>query len=221
MKHVAGKRTNRVTSATPDRGIIEDHLGLERLIFFSDAVFAIAVTLLALEIRLPDATDLDNDAQLLAALAALGPKYFSYVISFLVIGSYWLVHHRSFRHIVRYDRRLLMLNLLLLMVVAFLPFPSSVIGESNSRVATIFYALTMVITGLLSAMIWLHAHRHGRLTDQQLAPPVFRQGLLRSLIPPAIFLISIALAYIDSDLARYSWISIAFVSLLLRQTTSR
>lgn len=221
MKHAAGKRTAHAAPATPARGVIEDHVGLERLIFFSDAVFAIAITLLALEIRLPANVDLESNELLLNALIAIWPKYLSYAISFLVIGTYWLIHHRSFRHIVRYDRRLLMLNLWLLMAIAFIPFPSSVIGESNSRVATIFYALTMTVTGLLSTLNWMYAYRGGRLLDQRLSPRAFRQGLLLSLVPPAIFLISIGIAYIDSDLARYSWISIAFVSLLLRQTTSR
>ncbi len=126
--------------------VFEDETGLERLIFFSDAVFAIAITLLALEVRLPvDAGDLSNQA-LLEKLLTIGPKYVSYIISFLVIGNFWIWHHARFRHIVRYDTRLFVLNLFLLMAVAFIPFPTEVISENGNRTGTIFYALTISIT---------------------------------------------------------------------------
>ncbi|MCA9908698.1 MAG: DUF1211 domain-containing protein, partial [Anaerolineae bacterium] len=98
----------------------QNRLGLERLIFFSDAVFAIAITLLALEIRLPPSTEEAlSDQALLDALLALGPRYLAYALSFWIIGAFWIAHHRRYRTINRYDGRLLQLNLLLLMVLAF------------------------------------------------------------------------------------------------------
>ncbi len=124
------------------------------MIFFSDAVFAIAITLLALDIRLPVEAAALNDSELLQSLLALGPKYLSYCISFLVIGSFWISHHSKFRIITRYDSRLLFLNLLLLMVIAFIPFPTAILSEHGNRTATIFYALTMVAVGLLSTLMW-------------------------------------------------------------------
>jgi len=88
-----------------------DALSLERLVFFSDGVFAIAVTLLALEIRLPTTGGALTNAQLLYKLEVIWAKYLSYVVSFMVIGFFWMGHHRKFRLIERYDHTLLMLNL--------------------------------------------------------------------------------------------------------------
>ncbi len=183
----------------------EEQVGLERLIFFSDAVFAIAITLLALEIRLPDTAVAPTDDQLLAQLLNLWPKYLAYVISFLVIGTFWLAHHRRFRYIRRYDRRLLWINLLLLMCIAFIPFPTGVISQHIGRTATIFYALMMIVTGLLSGAVWWYAAHHDRLIDPQLDQRQRRYERFAPLIIPACFLVSIGLAFIDANLARYAW----------------
>jgi uncharacterized membrane protein len=190
-----------------------DHVGLERLIFFSDAVFAIAITLLALEIRLPAAEAELTDGQLLDSLLGLWRSYMAYVISFLVIGSFWLGHHRKFRWIRRYDRRLLLLNLLLLMVVAFLPFPTSVISEYGNQTATIFYALTMALAGVLSAALWWYAERAPQMIDPALDARRRRHELINPLLSAAIFLISCGIALIDSDLAKFSWLLIVFTSM--------
>ena len=183
----------------------DDHVGLERLIFFSDAVFAIAITLLALEIRVPDTVATPTDDQLLTQLLNLWPKYLAYVISFLVIGTFWVAHHRRFRYIRRYDRRLLWINLLLLMCIAFIPFPTGVISEYTGRTATIFYALTMIATGLLSGAVWWHAAWHDRLIDPALDRQQRHYERLAPLVIPGIFLFSIGLAFIDTQLAKFSW----------------
>ncbi|MFN8445449.1 MAG: TMEM175 family protein [Caldilineaceae bacterium] len=194
----------------------DDELGLERLVFFSDAVFAIAITLLALEIRLPvDAAEL-SDQQLLTSLIAIWPKYLSYVISFLVIGNYWIAHHRRFRLITRYDTRLLLLNLLSLMAIAFIPFPTAIISENGNRTATVFYALSMAATGLLSALLWWHASWKNRLIDAHLDAKAIRHTFVSILIVPTIFILSTGLAWIDPGLTKFSWLLIIPAALLLR-----
>lgn len=191
-------------------------LGLERLVFFSDAVFAIVITLLALEIRLPVGVELADNAALRAALLALWPKYFSYILSFLVVGVYWLGHHRMFGQIVRYDRRLLFLNLLLLLVIGTVPFPTALLGEYVYAAATIVYALTMALVGLLSASLWWHATgAGGRLLARPLPAAELWRTRRRALAAPAVFLASIGLASVGSGLARLSWLLI--VPLLLIQ----
>ena len=188
----------------------DDSLSLERLVFFSDAVFAIAITLLILEIRLPAAQgELTNEA-LQAQLIQIWPKYLAYVVSFLVIGMFWLGHMRKFRYIRRTDRPFLLLNLLLLMSVAFIPFPTAVISEFGNRTATIFYAVTIFVAGMLNTGVLIYATQGGRLATQDLPPGFVRREMLRSLITPGIFLLSIPLAFIDADLAKYSWILIFF-----------
>lgn len=191
---------------------VDDHVGLERLIFFSDAVFAIAITLLALDIRLPAGVGALSNAQLLDQLLGGWRKYLAFVISFLAIGTFWVAHHRRFRFIKRYDRGLLMLNLLFLMVIAFVPFPTSVISESGNRTATIFYALTMTLAGLMLTAIWWYASRRNRLTDTQLDAPQRRRQWVGLLLTVALFVLSIGLAFLNEDLARLSWLLVVPIS---------
>jgi uncharacterized membrane protein len=190
----------------------QDQLGLERLIFFSDAVFAIAITLLALDIRLPASEGAPTNAQLLAQLLGVWHKYLAFGISFLAIGSFWLGHHRRFRFIKRYDRGLLVLNLLFLMVIAFVPFPTSVLSESGNRTATIFYALTMTLAGLMLTAIWWHASRHNRLTDPRLDAQQRRRQFVALFLTVALFVVSIGLAFLNADLSKFLWLLVVPIS---------
>jgi uncharacterized membrane protein len=197
--------TEVATSVERDR----EQLPLERVIFFSDAVFAIAITLLALEIRLPvNGSDLTN-IELAQALLALWPKYMGYVISFMVIGIFWTGHHRKFQYIKHHDRNLLFLNLLLLMVIAFTPFPASVISEYANSTATIFFALVMALAGILSAVLWAYVAHHNRLIVPTLSTRERRREILSPLIMSGIFLLSIGIALINSDVAMISWAFVA------------
>jgi uncharacterized membrane protein len=187
-------------------------LGLERLIFFSDAVFAIAITLLALEIRLPDTDELLTNTQLASQLAGMWHEYLAYILSFLVIGTFWMAHHRKYRYIIRYDNRLLFLNLMMLMVIAFIPFPSSIISKYPDRSATIFYALTMATAGILLAGNWWYASHHNRLIDPNLDVRISRRQLVAPLVTTAIFLFSILISFMNANLSRISWLLILLAS---------
>ncbi|MFN2235838.1 MAG: TMEM175 family protein [Anaerolineales bacterium] len=189
-----------------------DQLGLERLIFFSDAVFAIAITLLALEIRLPDTDELLTNTQLASQLAGMWHEYLAYILSFLVIGTFWMAHHRKYRYIIRYDNRLLFLNLMMLMVIAFIPFPSSIISKYPDRSATIFYALTMATAGILLAGNWWYASHHNRLIDPNLDVRISRRQLVAPLVTTAIFLFSILISFLNANLSRISWLLILLAS---------
>ena len=126
-------------------------------------MIAIAITLLAIEIRLPH---LEGDIahELPQALLALWPRYLSFFISFLVIGSYWWAHHRTFRLIWRFDDRLIWLNILFLLCIASMPFASGVIGEYGDQPAgVILYAGLMIATVLTQTFLWRHASRGHRL----------------------------------------------------------
>ena len=189
-----------------------DQLGLERLIFFSDAVFAIAITLLALEIRLPETDKLLDNSQLSEQLAGMWHEYLAYIISFLVIGTFWMAHHRKYHFIKRYDSRLMMLNLLFLMIVAFIPFPSSIISKYPDRSATVFYALIMVLAGIFLSGIWWYASYRNRLIDAHLDPKQRQRQFITPLITSSIFLLSIGITFWDANLARVSWLLILVAS---------
>ena len=135
-----------------------------RLVAFSDGVFAITVTLLVLEIRPPT-----DDSNLLHGLVELWPSYLAYAVTFLFIGQVWVNHHVMFDHIRAADRLVLLLNTLLLMVVAFLPFATSVLAGAlrsghGQRTAVVFYAIAFDVTALTFNAVWQYACRHGLLS---------------------------------------------------------
>lgn len=195
---------------------LTDETGLERLIFFSDAVFAIAITLLALDVRLPDLPQGASDDTLLRALLQIGPQYFGYVVSFTVIGLIWMGHHRVYRMIGSYDRMLMLLDLLQLMVVAFIPFPTRLIGEfgASSRVATIFYALVLIASGITAALLWLYVLTHRWLLKEGANMPQARQALGELLLMPALFAVSALVALWSVDVAWIIWWGILALSIV-------
>ena len=210
------KNTSRKLTIQLDYGDT-DQLGMERLIFFSDAVFAIAITLLSLEIRLPDGIEAFSNAALLSQLTGIWHKYLAFMISFMVIGTLWIGHHRKFRFIKRYDSPLLMLNLVLLMVIAFIPFPSAVLSSYSNRIATSFYALVMVLASLLGSAIWWYASRHG-LVDSPIDIKKHRRLLITPLVTALIFLASIGIAYLDPDISKFIWMLIIPVSIYMNRS---
>ena len=156
-------RSITTTSAPDDPAGSGTERNPERLVFFSDAVFAIAVTLLVLEIRPPQDT-----RHLLHGLAALWPSYLSYAVSFLLIGQVWANHHVMFDHIRSADRTVLFLNTLLLMDIAFLPFAASVLAAAfrtghGQRTAVVFYGVVFELAAILFNVIWGYARREHRL----------------------------------------------------------
>lgn len=136
-----------------------------RLEAFSDGVFAIAITLLVLEIKVPP-----SGSALGKELLSLWPSYFAYAVSFIVIGAIWINHHAMFDQIVRADHKLLLLNTLHLMLIAFLPFPTAVLAQAlhdgaNEPLATSFYGGTLTVIGVLVTVMWRYAsHKHRLLS---------------------------------------------------------
>lgn len=170
----------------------EADLAFERIVFFSDAVFAIAVTLLVIDLRVPEIEEALVDARLPAALWALWPKLLSYGISFTVIAAYWVAHHTLFRCVKRFDQALIWLNLLFLFFVALTPFPTAVVGEyGNHAFAQIFYAGSVVLTGAVNLLLWQYVAHHPYLLDERVDVRLVRQKTLHGLVTPVVFLISI------------------------------
>jgi uncharacterized membrane protein len=136
----------------PAKSKSTDH-PLERLVFFSDAVFAIAITLLVIEIQIPHLPRGD-DAGALRALLELWPSFFGFALSFLVVGRFWIGHHNAFTLIDHYDGRLAWPNLLMLMSIALMPFATAFMSANLGQfVPTLFYNLTLLATALLSRWV--------------------------------------------------------------------
>jgi len=177
--------------------------GMGRILALSDGVFAIAITLLILQIAIParGQTDLPK------ALLKLWPQYLAYVLSFVVIARFWVTHHLAFRLIGRYDAGLVWLNLVLLTFVAFLPFPTAVLGEHNgSPAAAVLYAAAVILGGTASAAYWWYASGPGRLLRPGVAPAQVRALRARGVSGPAFFALTLPVALFAPYAAEILWL---------------
>ena len=189
-----------------------------RIEAFSDGVFAIAITLLVLEIHVPKPLQAPGARSLADSLTLLWPSYAGYVISFLVVGIYWANHHYLFRLFRGTDHGLNLLNLLLLFWICFLPFPTAVISEymnapGQQRVATLFYLFSLLAPAVCWFLIWLYAIHRGRLIDPNLEPS-FVESLTRLYgLSIVIYSASIAAAWWNPKIGL--WASVLITGLYL------
>jgi uncharacterized membrane protein len=156
-----------------------------RLEAFSDGVFAIAATLLILNVHA-------NGPHLGHALTRAWPSYAAYAVSFITIGIMWVNHHGVFAQIDKVDRTFLMINVFFLMTIAFVPFPTVLVAEhlrdANLGVAALAYGFTLTVTALLYNLLWLYAAAGRRLLREDADPRVV-SGITRSYLPgPWIYL---------------------------------
>ncbi len=141
-------------------GLSEEGVTVGRIMSFSDGIFAVAITLLILNIDIPAIPKDQVSRELGPALRGLAPHFRSFVISFLVIGVYWMAHHGVFRHIRRSDRTFLWANLLFMMSIVLLPFSTNLLSAyGEDRLAVMFYAGNLTMTGSLMALMWWYASR--------------------------------------------------------------
>jgi uncharacterized membrane protein len=127
---------------------------------FSDGVFAIVITLLILDIRVPDV----DYSQLSIALVAVLPRMFAYVISFGVIGVYWLAHHQSLQLIGKLNGFLIWLNLVYLLAVSFMPFPTALLGRYPLQpIPIVIYGLNLIVANTIGVMLTLYLRAHPEL----------------------------------------------------------
>jgi uncharacterized membrane protein len=169
-----------------------------RLEAFSDGVFAIAITLLIIEVRPPDSAT----GELAGDLVSLWPSYAAYVVSFAIIGIIWVNHHDIFGRIITVDRPLLFLNLLLLLTVAFLPFPTALLGEyirqgDNAHIAAAVYGANMTAIGLAFIAMWTYLARVPALLVPEVGAEGARRARRAATIGPVVYGVSIALAFVS------------------------
>lgn len=178
-----------------------------RVVFFSDAVFAIALTLLALDLRVTDLRgDPDAPSSMLAALDDLVPQLIAYGVGFLLLAKYWLAHHRFMSRVGAIDGRFMGLNLVYLGFVALLPFPTALIGEYESNpISGVAFALALATVSIMETVLLVHAHRAG-LFIHPLAEARFRQEVLASTQPAIMFLVTIPIAFINPTYMLLSWL---------------
>jgi uncharacterized membrane protein len=191
---------------------------LARLLALSDGVFAIAITLLVLQLTVPEISGRGIGSQLAGQLLSAVPKIVTYCIGFAVIALFWLGHRRVFFYIVRSDAVLTFLNLGLLLCVAFMPFPTAILSlYGETAVAVIFYTSTLTVAGLLNLVLWLWAASGHRLIRADVSDRLIRNHSWRACISPAVFLASMPLALWSPTIAEMSWLSILVISVVFRR----
>ncbi|MFI4958198.1 MAG: TMEM175 family protein [Lysobacterales bacterium] len=180
---------------------------LERLTFFSDAVFAIAITLLVIEIHVPRLATPDDQA-FLAALHELQPSFTGFMLSFLVIGALWVAHHRVFGMLADYNPMIIWPNLVLLMVVAFMPFATALMSSNPlARVPELFYAATLLVAGLLQRLLFNLALR-APYVRSDVSPEQVAAARWRSWGRPTAATLSLVLAWFHPGYNNFLLISI-------------
>ncbi len=169
-------------------------LRLHRLLFLADGVYAIAVTLLAVELVLPETAAEHHGRELLGSLLESWPKVLAFLTSFLFIANFWVGHNMLFYQVKRFDGGLMWLALVQLLCIAFLPFPTSVVGEYVSDpVAQQFYLGALLVTGLLMWALWWYMSSGHRLVDPDLSPQVIRRHHIISSGVPASVIVMMGL----------------------------
>jgi uncharacterized membrane protein len=188
-----------------------------RVLAFSDGVFAIAATLLVVEVAVPAISDEGSVGDLASALNEMSPQFVSFLVGFAVIARYWYAHHQFFSLLARLDGRLIGVNLVYLCFIAFLPFPTAMLGDyfDNPLSVAIYALIVAVISGLEVLLLWI-AHRHG-LFRRTLTPAVFRWGTAASGLPVLAFLASVPIAFVSTWLAVVCWFAWAPLAPLLER----
>jgi uncharacterized membrane protein len=176
-----------------------------RTLAFTDGLFAIAMTLLVVDLAVPVLKDTHSVHELADALGDDTATFVSFFISFAVIGRYWLAHHAFFSALARVDRTLIALNLVYLAFIAFLPFPTALLGTYfENPLSIVIYAVNVAAVSGMEVVLFSRAQNHG-LLERKLPRDVYRFGAVMSLTPVLFFMISIPVAFVSTTLAVCCW----------------
>jgi uncharacterized membrane protein len=195
--------TSGVASDGPPAVGSSDWADTARLEAFSDGVFAIAITLLVLELHVPDVAR----GRLWHGLVNEWPQFAAYLSSFFVIGIMWVNHHSMFKQIRRTDRSMLFLNLLLLLWTALLPFPTGLIarnlgdGGTDAKVAEAVYGANLTLAAIAFSLIWTYAVRRRRLIDHDMTEQQEWASIARFSVGTFVYAATIGIAFLSPGVA--------------------
>lgn len=187
----------------------------DRMLALSDGVIAIVITLLVLEITVPEVPAGSPISVLPSLILEQWHEFFGFVLSFLVIGSYWVNHRRIFVHIEKHDRGILWLNLLFLLMVAFIPFASSVFATYPDQFGIMFLSGTLALSGFSLALLWSYASRK-ELVEDGLASRAVEIQAARFLASPLVFVLSILAAAVVPLFGILTWLLLVPINAVLQ-----
>jgi uncharacterized membrane protein len=190
------------------------HLTTRRLEALSDGIFAIAMTLLVLNLTLPQRTADMSQVHLQELIVNQGYKFFNYAMSFMLLAIYWMVHHQQFHHIKKVDSRTIWINVFMLMFVALIPFSTDVVGDfAGDTLADILFAGNLLILSLLFLANWTYATYKHRLVDDDLDESIIKQGIRRNILTSSVSLLVVILAFVIPSYCLWFYLLIPVLSL--------
>ncbi len=196
------------TTKIPRRWFRIGGMSTGRIEAFSDGVFAIVTTLLVLEIHVPH-PDTASATALTQSLIALAPKFLSYALSFGIVCIWWVAHHHLFGLLRKSDRGLLWFNSFFLLWLAFVPFPTALLGDyPGQRVAVVVYGTVMALTGISFSWMRFYAFFLGKLVYPDIDRRLLRRAMLKSAMNPVLHLLAVLLAFVNTRLAIFLYVVI-------------
>jgi uncharacterized membrane protein len=195
---------------------MQHQLRLEHITSFADAIFAFSITFMAITIDIPNLARNLTQAQVINKLLESIPEFEIYVISFFVIGVYWIAYHQIFNHIVGSHWVMTWLTLIFLFFITLIPFATNLEIGFNYQIVFVLFALVLTMAGALLTITWIHATKN-KLIDKNLTQRQIRNISLEAILPTVVFLLSILVSFIDLQIAYYFWIVIIPAKIVLRK----
>ena len=191
-------------------------LGKQRIEALSDGIFAFAMTLLVLDVKIPKLSEpLVNQGVLAQTLLDLWPKFLTFAMSFLILGFFWIAHHGYTHFLKRTDRYFLWINLLFLFIVVFLPFSTDLLGDyPRHRIAAVVYGCNLMALGLTLYWQWAYATSGHRLVGDNLEPELVRKGKRRILRGMLMSGCAVLLAFVNPALSLALYVLFPIVYIL-------
>lgn len=195
---------------------------VDRVLALSDGVFAFAVTLLVLDLVVPSLSSSASSLDLWQGLTKEYISFVNYVLSFFIAAIWWNSHHRNYEHIRDSNTTLRMLNMLFLIWIALLPFFTKILDQYHSlQLSVVLYATDQAAAGFFLTIIWLYASRNNQMIDKNMKKTAIRFSTIRNLITPILFIISIGISFIDTNVASFSWYGLIPMFIIVRLLEQR
>jgi uncharacterized membrane protein len=186
---------------------IQHQLRLDHIISFADAIFAFSITFMAISITIPNLAQDLTQTQVIEKLLKSIPEFEIYVISFFMIGIYWIAYHQMFNQIVNSDATVTWLTLLFLFFITLIPLATNVEIGFGYQIVFVLFALVLAMAGALLTVTWLHSMKN-KLIDKDLTQRQIHSILLQGVVPSAVYFLSILVSFIDLQAAYYFWLVI-------------
>ena len=193
-------------------------LSVHRSEALTDGIYAVAMTLLVIELKLPEHGAIHGGHDLAQALANLLPKVLAWVISFFVLAIFWFGHHRAFSYVRRADGKLVALTIVQLAFVSLMPFSSALVGEHGRELLSqVIYSLNMFALAVAGLLTWRHIHLHLERALMAITAPVYRGARIRLLGLMVISVAAVAIGWVLPAAGNMAFLLMAVIMPLSRR----